>query len=67
MKIQPDEDSMITIEESLRADPDRAIIDMQWDKGESNLMVAYSNGELGLVVYNGFQDAETGWKIIYEK
>jgi hypothetical protein len=43
------------------------ITDMAWDQGEDHLMVSYSNGNLVMVDFGGFEEGKTEWKFVYEQ
>jgi hypothetical protein len=40
---------------------------MAWDRGEDHLIVSYSNGLMGMVDFNGFENDQTIWKIQFER
>ena len=43
------------------------VTDLQWDSGEDHLLVAFGNGKLAMVNFEGFSAEKTVWKHIYER
>ncbi len=54
------------IESAEDVDASSGVIDLGWDPGEDHLLVAFGDGSLIMIAYNGF-DEKTELKFSYER
>ena len=45
---------------------DNEIVDLAWDENEDHLIVAFDNGGMAMLDFDGFDEGKSNWKFLYE-
>lgn len=53
--------------DDVNGDPSSGVMDLAWDPNEDHLLVAFTDGSMAMIDFNGFDPKNTTMRMAYEK